>query len=193
MPTALTLRFVMPNDEKELEELYEALDAVVAEHLATEGDARDIVKTRIAFWDKLVVLNAGTLALTFSAASSFRGHSIGDGGVGYLFAAWKLLSASILLAIFAQWAAGNFIAHYHVALKANLFNRRFESLLRKLKKAGGNIDEDHDSWQAIRKAANFNFGQVDRISIIAGLLAQGLTYVAFLWVYLFARVNLKTL
>jgi hypothetical protein len=44
----------------------------------------EFVKMQIGFWEKLVVLDAATLAASFTASGIFREHFTGDGGVGYL-------------------------------------------------------------------------------------------------------------
>jgi hypothetical protein len=51
----------------------------------------EFVRMQISFWEKLVVLDAATLAASFSASGVVREHLSGDGGVGYLAASWKLL------------------------------------------------------------------------------------------------------
>jgi hypothetical protein len=60
---------------------------------------------QIGFWEKLVVLDAATLAASFTASGIFRQHLIGDGGVGYLAAAWKLLLCGVAFALLSQWVA----------------------------------------------------------------------------------------
>src|ERR1700758_48025 len=78
--------------------------------------AAEVQKLHISFWDKLVLLNAGTLTLSFTAAASFHGHTIGDGGVGYLFAAWKLLILSMIFALLAQWLGAISVDHVTAAV-----------------------------------------------------------------------------
>jgi hypothetical protein len=42
----------------------------------------EFVKMQMGFWEKLVVLDAATLAASFTATGIFREHLIGDGGPG---------------------------------------------------------------------------------------------------------------
>ncbi len=58
----------------------------------------DFVRLQIGFWEKVVVLDAATLAASFTAIGMFREHLFGDGGVGYLEAAWKLLFSGMAFA-----------------------------------------------------------------------------------------------
>ena len=92
------------------EELEAALDQVYS-----DGNASNIVeisKLRVAFWERLVILNAGTLALSLTATSLVRTHVVGDGGVGYLRAAWKCLIFSIMSALIAQSEAISAVPGY---------------------------------------------------------------------------------
>src|ERR1700753_207378 len=65
----------------------------------------EFVKLQVGFWEKLVVLDAATFAASFTAVGLFRDHPLGDGGIGYLEAAWKLLLSGISLLLLAQWLA----------------------------------------------------------------------------------------
>ena len=42
----------------------------------------DFVRLQIGFWEKLIVLDAATLAASFTAIGMFRDHLVGDGGGG---------------------------------------------------------------------------------------------------------------
>lgn len=55
----------------------------------------DLVKLQIGFWEKLVVFDGSVLVLSFTASTFFKGHVVGDGGVGYLALAWRLLFGGI--------------------------------------------------------------------------------------------------
>jgi hypothetical protein len=99
---ARTTLFSMENESNNVNKLFDDSLASTITHHDNQLGAR---KVYIAFWDKLVLLEGGTLALSLSAATAFRGHTVGDGGVGYLSSAWKFLLASIIVAVIAQWIA----------------------------------------------------------------------------------------
>lgn len=117
--------------EKSYGEVLEDLYAVTPEIL-------EIVKLRIAFWDKLVILNAGSLALSVSAAASFRGHTIGDAGVGYLFASWKLMILAIVFSMIAQWAATSSATYLRRQLTSLRTHLKLANIRRDLERGGVN-------------------------------------------------------
>jgi hypothetical protein len=60
----------------------------------------EFVKLRAAYFDKLIILNGGTLALSFSAVATFHAHPLATTQqfpIPYLLLAWKLLMSSIVL------------------------------------------------------------------------------------------------
>ncbi len=65
----------------------------------------DFIKLEIGFWEKIVVLDSAILGLSFTSVAFLRIHAAGDGGVGYLVAAWKLLFFAIGSFMVAQWIA----------------------------------------------------------------------------------------
>jgi hypothetical protein len=83
---------------------------------------------QVAFWEKLVVLDAAILAASFTAGNGiYRNHLVGDGGVGYLSVAWKLLLCGLVLCLFAQWLA----IPGAIAISGHLYGMRALSLLNK--------------------------------------------------------------
>jgi hypothetical protein len=175
----------------------EEFDAILDEFHSTAPTVTELVKVKIAFWDKLAILNAGTLALSFSAASSFRGHSVGDGGVGYLLAAWKLLILSILLALVAQWCAVGSATHFHNWMLAFRVHRRLQRIRESLDREGLSLPAMQADLQADAKKS------VDRAKPYAQPLERAAQWIGavacisaaggFYWLYTFARLNLTRL
>jgi hypothetical protein len=156
---------------------------------SVEG-SRDLIKIRIGIWDKLTVLNASTLALSFTAASAFHTHAVGDGGVNYLFASWKLLIISIGLAAFAQHVAATAIEQLQGHAMAMIFNRKLDAMVNYATDKGVDVATGNQALTDLAKAAASEKRPIAHIAYYAGFAAQVLTVVAFYWLYRFARVNL---
>lgn len=172
------------------ERLSEITDSVIDTAYGNAEAVRDIFKMRIAFWDKLTVLNAGTLALSFTAAFSFRNQVVGDGGFGYLFAAWKMFISSIVLALSAQLFAVVAISHLHRTLSANVFKRSLDRLDREVVKGGGTANKGAPSYLRIASAAHEDHPAFESIAHWLGIAAHLATLVGYVWLYKFARINL---
>ena len=65
----------------------------------------EILKSQSSFWERLVILDGATLALSLTAAAAFKGLHLPphDGGAGYLLAAWKFFILSATLGLVTQW------------------------------------------------------------------------------------------
>jgi hypothetical protein len=108
----------MTDEQKSIEDANASLMSMLEEVYNRGPEVIYLYKIRIGFWDKLVILNAGTLALSFTIVAALRGHTVGDGGIGFLFAAWKLLLIAIALSILAQWFATAAATYAHRQLTA---------------------------------------------------------------------------
>lgn len=145
-------------------------------------------KLQIGFWDKLVILDAGTLALSINAATAFRGHTVGDGGVGFLFAAWKLLVVSIIFACLAQWLGSISAQHLPVASTGKLIaDRRV-----RLRIIGADI---FDGTPEETRSQSIRYFRIDKITwllaVFFGTLALALMIFALIYLCRFGSVNLS--
>jgi hypothetical protein len=184
----------MSDPQTPLADAQDAFDIALDEIYNTTPEILDLVKIRISFWDKLALLNAGTLALSFSASASFRGHSAGDGGVGYLFAAWKLMILAIILSLVAQWAATGSATYLRRQLLALKTHRRLIRIQQNLTKNAIQLGEPHHSLlneteREVDKAKSYA-RPFELVAHIAGALAQVATILGFYWLYRFAHTNL---
>lgn len=168
----------------------ETLDEIYS----TTPEILELTKIRIGFWDKLVILNAGSLALSVSAAASFRGHTIGDGGVGYLLASWKLMILAIGCSMVAQWAATGSATYLRRQLTSLKTHRKLTSIQAMLTNAGVDTpaglrkltaDASEDVGLGQRYARPF-----ERIAHYVGTASQICTVWSFYYLYRFANVNL---
>jgi hypothetical protein len=157
----------------------------------------EFVKMQIGFWEKLVVLDAATLAASFTASGIFREHLTGDGGAGYLTAAWKLLFCGIALCLLAQWIA----FPGAIAISGHYYGMRVLSLLNKsaaeVSARGGRVAPEYltISSEIVRESPKLRsrgraFSRFAGALGSAGLLAS---IAAFYWLYRFAHVNVSSL
>jgi hypothetical protein len=153
----------------------------------------DFVKMQIGFWEKLVVLDAATLAASFTASGIFRDHLTGDGGVGYLAAAWKLLCWGLALCLLAQWIA----IPGAIAISGYYYGMRVLSLLNKLV-AQVSAQGDRPTPEYLKISSEIIAqspklrSRAQTCSRLAGALGSaGLlaSISALYWLYRFAHVN----
>jgi hypothetical protein len=161
------------------------------------SDSIELAKLRISFWEKLVILDASALALSLTAAGFFRGHFIGDGGSGYLLAAWKLLLISCIFAVAAQWSATLEASYFHGRLRNAATKFRLEGIAKKRAHEGRSENKFlREQLLYNRHALRFRGQRADalrRIGHVLGPAAQACTVIAFYWLYRFAHVNLAHL
>ncbi len=153
----------------------------------------EFVKMQIGFWEKLVVLDAAILGASFTVSAVFTTHVIGDGGVGYLAAAWKLLLCGISLCLLAQWVA----IPGAIAISGHYYGMRVLSLLNKsaaeVSAQGGNLTREYVTISSeivtqspkLRSRAN-GYSRAAGALGSAGLIAS---MAAFYWLYQFAHIN----
>ncbi len=146
----------------------------------------EVKKLYIGLWDKLVILGAGVLTLSLTAATAFRGHTVGDGGVGYLFLAWKFLMVSIVLAGLAQVVAAIATEYMTEGTLYWIATARFFLL----SKAIGIAEESvPDYSQKAEKGASVD-KSLSRLSLVLGIAALVMMICALYCICLFGRVNL---
>lgn len=169
----------------------------VDEIYTDSAPAVEFVKMQIGFWEKLVVLDAATLAASFTASGIFREHVVGDGGVGYLAVAWKLLFCGIALCIAAQWVAipgAITISAYYGGMRVlTLLNKLATDVLAQ----GGQLKPEHRTISAAIVSESPNLRTRAKIlSNLASVLGSAgvLTSIAALyWLYRFAHANVAGL
>jgi hypothetical protein len=155
----------------------------------------EFVKLQIDFWSKLVVLDAATLALSFTASAFFRDHLLGDGGIGYLVAAWKTLAYGISFSLVAQWwaipGAASMRGHYAGMRVLTLLNRAFAESAERGERLEPNYVQL--SSAVVSKSPKLHrrgqiYGYFAGVSGLAGLV---FSLAAFYWLYRFAAVNVS--
>lgn len=180
-----------PNPHARFQELTEAL---FRETNAFVAGCTDSLKARSAFSEKLIVLNGATLALSFSAASTFHERgAIAIAGSSFLFSAWRLLIASIILALMGQWVGVTSSANALASGSGALLRERlgmWENELRKLTQSdapSGTLEAD--MARRIMKARRaVTIGE--RLTNWLAVAAQILTISSFIFLYKFAHASL---
>ena len=175
----------MPNDKDPIE-----LQDEVLELRATIAPSQvEALRLSISFWEKLVILDGAALTLSVTSATAFRGHTVGDGGVGYLFAAWKLLLLSIIFAAIAQGLGANSAQHLPLAAAGKLIaDRRM-----RLRLMGLDIfDETPERMKTLSKKSFMVDAILWGTAESTGLIALFFMIVALVYLYRFGVVNLPT-
>jgi hypothetical protein len=184
----------MSDSHTPIDDAQDAFDAALDEIYSVTPEILELTKFRLSFLDKLAILNAGTLALSLSASASFRDHLVGDGGFGYLFAAWKLTIMAIVCSMFAQWASTASATYLRRQLAGLKTHRKLIRIEQKLSKSGIQMAEPHRSLideadRDVTKAKKYA-RPLELVAHTLGAVAQLTTILGFYWLYRFAHVNL---
>ena len=152
----------------------------------------DFVKMQVAFWEKVVVLDAATLAASFTAIGAFHGQLSGDGGVGYLATAWKLLICGLGLCLLAQWIA----IPGAIAISGHYYGMRVLSVLNASVARGDSLSAEYVKISSEIVAASPRLRRRgDVYSRLAGALGSTgllISIAALYWLYRFASVNVSS-
>ena len=157
----------------------------------------EIVSQKISFFDKLIILNGSTLAISFTAATGFHPHLQAAGRfLAYidLFSAWRLLIISIIGSLVSNWLSMSYIANVTALMhlrEAEYINLRVaaasQSLIPETKVVPLDTSPERQRSDRIKirtydvafQAANF-----------LGLISQGATFLSYISLYKFARTSL---
>jgi len=152
----------------------------------------DAVKMRVSHYEKLVGLCAGTLALSFTAATAVHTqHTQQVTALPSLFHAWQLLLAAIVLGVASNWLSVNGMANLGNSLGRKQIKTYFYILLPvSIKLVPDYAKKDGESWD--RNSARFarmerTGNALIRIASLFGLLAQIAAFCAFVSLYNFAK------
>ncbi len=143
-------------------------------------------------------LNAGTLALSFSAVLTFAGHlPVGKQSfpINDLLNAWKLLIFSIVAALISNWLYMNFRVNTHTIITDLTTKARQLFLAISLQKLipetdlASHLPTEADSAVVAKKMRLY--GKIERTALTLGLFSQLSTFWAYLYLYRFAKVSLS--
>jgi hypothetical protein len=155
----------------------------------------DAIKLRMSHHEKLVGLCAGTLALSFTAATAFHAqHTPQVVTSESLFHAWQFLLSAIALGIVANSLSVNGIANLGNSLGKRQVDVYFSLLKRVLSRLAPDYakSEQEASDKELRKAERSgrlgNF--LVRVGALIGVLAQIAAFCAFVSLYNFAKIVL---
>jgi hypothetical protein len=154
----------------------------------------EIERQRITFYDRLILLAAGTLTLSFTAATSFQAKS-GNAAIadaGYLTTEAILLAISIACALAFSWLtlSSLIFANRAITTDTSIANRKFSSMLASSMLFHWTHDvvpeADHMEYErAMRRA------KLTRILAAVFAIASLLTFLtAYIFFFLFVYANL---
>ena len=155
----------------------------------------DSAKLRVSHYEKLVGLCAGTLALSFTAATAFHTqHAREVGAFPGLLQAWQLLLGAIVLGVVSNWLTVNALANLSNTLGVQQIDLHLDLLRQRLGQKLSDYPKDYqDKWnrestKASRweKTANIMI----RLAEVLGVLSQLAAFLAFVALYYFAKTVL---
>jgi uncharacterized membrane protein (DUF441 family) len=185
-------RINMPEDESLLSTHDEQLKSMMEQVHASSLLQVDAVKVRISHQEKLMGLCAGTLALSFTAATTVHAqHTLQASSLAQLFRAWQLLLSAIVVGVVSNWLSVNGLSNFTGYLGMKQTDVYFSFLERTLLKlAPSYAQQEREAWNheskrlsRLSKTANI----LIRTAAIVGLLAQILAFSGFLFLYFFAK------
>jgi hypothetical protein len=181
-----------PEDEKLIATHDERLMRMMAQAHASSLLQLDAVKVRISHHEKLVGLCAGTLALSFTAATAFHGqHTQQAEALQSLFHAWQYLLAAIVMSVLSNWLSVNGLSNLGNSLgrkQIDVYFSLLEPVLAKLSPAYAKTEReawDNDSKKSIRSGKTGDV--LIRLAAVVGILAQIAAFCGFVSLYYFAK------
>ena len=181
-------------DSSELKKDAQAyVDFALGELYGNNPGLIEIAKIKLSFWDKLVVLDVGSLALLFSVAGANHHSWIGDGGIGYLSATCKLLILSIGAAVSAQWfgvASTTYLQRHRLALRVHWGMQRAVDALATNNEVligppASLLNQMNEEVETMQPRAR----RMELLSHWAGTVAWFSAIGGFFWLYKFIHAN----
>jgi hypothetical protein len=148
---------------------------------------------RIAFYDKLVILNGGTLALSFTAAFGLYQRvspTLHIAAIGYLFLAWKLLMISIVSSLISNWLS----IHGTGATSTYLTTKMTETQVTLTQSALRGINPETEvkvpTNTEQEKTAHKIAGLCKNLGSLVGIASLIITFISYVYLFKFATANL---
>jgi hypothetical protein len=185
-PTPPSLPDIQAASEKLLN-LLSAADAQLSRGI-------ELLVLRVGFYDKLVILNGGTLALSFTAATGLHGHLNPSKPALLpqdLFLAWELLMFSIVGSVICNWLSmssvtsqSNFITEKVTGLHAAWALLALRAIKPEIQHIAPTPDEKIEA--AKQKSARI----LGSVGAYFGLLSQLATFTSYIFLFRYAKANL---
>jgi hypothetical protein len=204
-PAAVTIT-AMQENEKPL-----VLDGETKQHLdkmldtidnLLSGPLGEFLKHRISYFDKLIILNGGTLALSFSAAATFYARAAASKThfqSNSLLTAWQLLMFSIVAALVSNWLTMSANQKSYTLAATRLIRLRMLASLAYIRDAVPNISVDMTPAIETKEIAakELTHSRVakwaDNVALFLGFLSQLATVASYFYLYKFAGANILAL
>jgi hypothetical protein len=190
---------VLDGEHKQhLDKAFDDIDNILS------GPVGEFLKHRISYFDKLIILNGGTLALSFSAAATFYAHAHAAANGTHIpfdsvLTAWKLLMFSIVAALVSNWLTIIANEKVYVLEAIKLIRLRTFVLFTYFRDAVPNIHIDWTSAIRTPKIAKKeqSQGRVAKwgawAAFFLGLLSQLATIASYFYLYKFVGANIQAL
>ena len=152
-------------------------------------------KLRLAHNEKLIALCAAILALSFTASTAFHGsHNREVAAWPDLLRSWQLFMLAMGLGVLTNWLGVTGIANFANSAFYKQIGVHFDLLhVNLMKLAPDYARKERESWDRHRKGYAHTEKVSDiciRLGALVGTAAQALAFVAFIYLYLFAKALL---
>jgi hypothetical protein len=186
---------MMPNEVSAIDEHDERLIRMMEQAHASSLLHFEAIKLRIAHHEKLVILCASTLALSFTAATAFHGNpSQAEAALSSLLHAWQLLMSAIILGVISNWLSVSGAVHFGNLHYDKQIGVRFSILEESLRRIDPEYaKQEREAWN--RNSTKFAqsgkyFNIFNRLAGGIGFCAQLAAFCAFVHLYYFAKTIL---
>jgi hypothetical protein len=186
-----------PDDQIDLDAANEGLNRMMDRAQAQTSVTVEAIKLRIASQERLLILNASVLALTFSAVTAYHAqHPQIASAVSSLIHSWQLFLVAIVASLLSNWSSVNGAIHYSNYTHSEQIGVSFdqyEMALRKIlpdyaKKASADWETDKRKYS---KSSTYH-AVFFRLAGGLGFLAQVGTCWGLFCLYQFAKAILTS-
>jgi hypothetical protein len=150
---------------------------------------QNLTGLRTSFYDKLIVLNGGTLTISFTAATSFHDPNaqwkLLD--LSNLFSAWELLIIASVLSFISNYLTLGVVTN-QMAIMSNRLMNAYGVVWSKTAPEK-TIESERQNQRSERVLTGAKYSE--KIALWLGVIAQMCTVYAYICLFKFARLNLS--
>jgi hypothetical protein len=150
---------------------------------------------RLSYYEKLVVLNGGTLAISFTAVTALHGQLIHGKPlfVADLLSAWQLLIIAIVGCLLADWLGINSIVNFRLVLGTKTMD--LHGMLYQRSATPNAPPREFRTPGQLRSESRklYIANCLEQASLFLGMVSQGATLFAYICLYKFEGIVGKLL